>query len=170
MVTDNDLDAIEARERAALAAARDALRGPYDLAGFDRLTREERRADDALRLVVALRESRAEVADYDALVMRQGRLLLATADALKGPPPPLSQHSAHDLPEVAARLRAQLAAQAPAVALDAIRNGRFVVVPAEDDTDAAQLAVLAAGERSPAWQSGEEFAEQHPEAAGRILG
>ena len=54
-----DLDAIEARERAALAAAREALRGGYDLAGFDRLTREERRADDALRLVAALRAVRA---------------------------------------------------------------------------------------------------------------
>lgn len=54
-----DLDAIEARERAALAAAREALRGGYDLAGFDRLALEERRADDALRLVAALRAERA---------------------------------------------------------------------------------------------------------------
>lgn len=47
--------------------------------------------------------------EAEALVLRQATLLLRTADALKGPPPPLSQHSAHDLPEVAAALKGQLA-------------------------------------------------------------
>ena len=89
------------------------------------LTRAEQRD-----LVAALRDREREVADYDALVQRQGALLLATAAALKGPPPPLSQHSAHDLPEVAA-LVARLAAAQPAPldfhgALAAVRNGRFV--------------------------------------------
>lgn len=165
-----DLDAIVARERATLDAVRERLRCErLDPAGVAALTREERRADDALRLVAALRAERAEVE----------------------------------------RLRAQLAAQAPTVALDALRNRHFAVrccvcsaewppdardcpgcghpdraagavpagfddlfaaPPAEDDTDATQLAALAAGERSSARRAGEAFAAQHPHAAGAIMG
>lgn len=69
-------------------------------------------ADDTIALVKRVRELEAEADEYDALIQRQGALLLATADALKGPPPPLSQHSARDLPEVAARLRAALRSRA----------------------------------------------------------
>lgn len=318
-MTPADLDAIEAREREALAAARDALRGGYDLAGFERLTREERRADDALRLVAtlraerasraaspaspdldaieaealrdvppcaecstparwtccfvgadarswcganacdahrpantaphpvapmhahqwrrsytlssaavdlvaALRESRAEVAAAEELVARQGRLLLATADAVKGPPPAGSQHSAHDLPEVVVawrrncdalsgaytdargeidrltaeveRLRAQLAAQAPAVArpapvgfceaLAAVRSGRFVSAPCggcgaswpADGAERCPACGWALAAHNPdraqlaalARREGEAFAAQHPHAAGALMG
>jgi len=56
-----DLDAIVARERFALDAARERLRCErLDPGSVAALAREERRADDALRLVAALRAERAE--------------------------------------------------------------------------------------------------------------
>lgn len=47
--------------------------------------------------------------EYEQLNGRLGDLLARTADALKGEPEPDSLHSWHDLPEIAAALRAQLA-------------------------------------------------------------
>lgn len=148
---------------AALWAQGDA---PAQCVAFDAVT-----AEDAVALLMrdnaALRDREQEVADLDALVHRQGALLLATADALKGPPPPLSQHSAHDLPEVAARLcselvalKAQVAAAQPVPldfygALDAVRRGRFV---ADDNADRAQLAAL----------TGADLAAQYPYAAAGV--
>ena len=87
------------------------------------MTRAQQRS-----ILAHVRYLRAELADAETLVAKQGALLVATADALKGPPPPRTQHSAHDLPEVAARLRADLAAAQPVLALDAIRRGRAVLV------------------------------------------
>lgn len=59
--------------------------------------------------IKALREEtealREEVTDYVNQFGRLSDLLTRTANALKGPPPPLMSHSLHDLPEVAARLR-----------------------------------------------------------------
>jgi hypothetical protein len=158
------------------------------------LTRAEQRA-----LVARVRELEAEADEYDALIQRQGALLLATADAHKGPPPPLSQHSAQELPEVAAALVARLAAAQPAVALDALRNGRFTAhccaCSAEwplgvrdcpgcghPDRDAGAvpdrdlcphcgaLDLDHVCAKSAATVAGEAFAAEHPEAAGRILG
>lgn len=68
-------------------------------------------APDALdpdALVAEVRRLRAEVDEADARAGRFAELLRATADALKGPPQPLALHSWHDLPEVAAALRAEV--------------------------------------------------------------
>lgn len=50
-----------------------------------------------------------EFEDTENLALMLGRLLGRTADALKGPPAELMTHSTHDLPEVAERLRVELA-------------------------------------------------------------
>lgn len=122
----------------------------------------------------------ADVAAAEELVGRQGALLVATANALKGPPPPRTQHSAHDLPEVAAALRAEvdalkarLAAAEPVLMLDALRSGRFVVAPcagcgAAWPEEGAE-ACPACG-RSLDGAEGETFAATHPYAAGAIMG
>lgn len=59
--------------------------------------------------IQALREEtqalREEVTEYVRETGVLADLLTRTADALKGPPPPLVSHSWHDLPQVAARLR-----------------------------------------------------------------
>lgn len=81
----------EVTETLGLTAAPDAVAAQLDqhVAGLAaRLRRVTRERDEA-----------------EALAARLGDLLRATADALKGPPPPLSQHSTHDLPEVAAEMR-----------------------------------------------------------------
>lgn len=54
-----------------------------------------------------LAEARAEADDTDTLVARMGDLLSRTAVALKGPEPPLTRWSTHDVPEVAATVVAQ---------------------------------------------------------------
>jgi hypothetical protein len=86
-----------------------------------------------------------EVEELAALVRRQGELLRATADALKGPPPAGTLHSVHDLPEVAARLAATAAAAA------AVR----------ERLDRVLVDAIVAGEA---------FAELNPYAAGAIMG
>lgn len=153
-----DLDAIEARERAALAAAREALRGGYDLAGFDRLALEERRADDALRLVAALRAERA-------------------SHAPAAQPAPLDFHGA------LAAVRngrfvatcSQCSAEWPLDRRDCPGCGHpdraAGAVPDRDlcpHCGALDLDHVCA--KSAATVAGEAFAAEHPEAAGRILG
>lgn len=54
---------------------------------------------------VRAEKAEADAAAAETLAGRLGDLLRATADALKGPPPPLGTHSTHDLPEVAAEMR-----------------------------------------------------------------
>lgn len=122
----------------------------------------------------------ADVAAAEKLVGRQGALLVATANALKGPPPPRTQHSAHDLPEVAAALRAEvdalkarLAAAEPVLMLDALRSGRFVVAPcagcgAAWPEEGAETCPACG--RSLDGAEGETFAATHPYAAGAIMG
>lgn len=61
-----------------------------------------------VELEAAEKALRAEVDEADARAGRFAELLRATADALKGPPQPLALHSWHDLPEVAAALRAEV--------------------------------------------------------------
>lgn len=67
-------------------------------------------------------ERAAEAVEIDALhglIAKQGDILTAVANALKGPPPELMRHSHHDLGAVAA---ATVAQQAPLVAcVDALR-------------------------------------------------
>lgn len=123
----DDEGAVVAAER--VTAERDALRAERD--GLrDRLTDEQIAAAEARRRVLAhdrLRQMaegqrdalRAEHAADCDLIVRQGSILAAVADALKGPPPALSSHSHHDLGAVAA---ATVAQQAPLVAcVDALR-------------------------------------------------
>jgi len=68
-------------------------------------------------LAIRVKRVEGECDAAEQTVGRPGEILRATADALKGPPPALSAHSWHDLPEVAARLRADLAAAQPVLAL-----------------------------------------------------
>ncbi len=79
-------------------------------------------------LAIRVKRVEGECDAAEQTVGRPGEILRATADALKGPPPALSAHSWHDLPEVAARLRADLAAAQPVLALDAIRRGPAALV------------------------------------------
>jgi hypothetical protein len=114
-----DLDAIEARY--AIAACEvgdsDSWRSAQDVPDLVARVREleaqlaateaeARTALDALHARCDAAE--AETAAAETLAARLGDLLRATADALKGPPPPLGTHSTHDLPEVAWGVRASL--------------------------------------------------------------
>ena len=111
-----DLDAIEARY--AIAACEvgdsDAWRSALDVpdlvarvreleAQLSATEAEARTALDALHKRCDAAE--AQTAAAETLAAKLGDLLRATADALKGPPPPLGLHSTHDLPEVAAEMR-----------------------------------------------------------------
>ena len=150
-------------------------------------------APDALdpdALVAEVRRLRAEVDEADARAGRFAELLRATADALKGPPQPLALHSWHDLPEVAAALRAEverLRAMRDAEreeyrverarllsahdemtrrlvdALKAPITRRIAPSVAVDVDDDGDLVVVTRSEA-------EAFAAAHPYAAGAILG
>jgi hypothetical protein len=65
--------------------------------------------DDHDQLRTQLAQARAQLQkdsdESDALLGRLSTILTATANALKGEPAPLSQHSWHDLAEVATQLR-----------------------------------------------------------------
>lgn len=111
-----DLDAIEARY--AIAACEvgdsDAWRSAIDVPDLVARVREleaQLSATEAeARVALDALHARCDAAEGDAaaaetLAARLGDLLRATADALKGPPPPLGLHSTHDLPEVAAEMR-----------------------------------------------------------------
>jgi hypothetical protein len=114
-----DLDAIDARERAALAAVRERLRCErLDPAGFVALQREERRADDAVALVARVRELEAEARrlrsehadDHKALVGFR-RVMLDVCEALDGvqPEPDYdapAELGAWDCEEIARRIAA----------------------------------------------------------------
>jgi len=50
-----------------------------------------------------------EVEEYDAILTRQGDLLIRTVNALRGNPPPLTSWSHHDIPELAAEKVAEVA-------------------------------------------------------------
>lgn len=76
----------------------------------------ERLARELAAAQARIAELETELADTDALVIKQGAMLVDTVNVLKGPPRPLSAHSTHDLVEWAARVRAVADA---AVRLDA---------------------------------------------------
>lgn len=63
--------------------------------------------EDIAALVVAYEEGQSEQDGVHRLIVRQSELLRRTANALKGEPASLSLHSHADLPETAARLRAE---------------------------------------------------------------
>lgn len=143
-----------------------------------------------VELEAAEKALRAEVDEADARAGRFAELLRATADALKGPPQPLALHSWHDLPEVAAALRAEverLRAMRDAEreeyrverarllsahdemtrrlvdALKAPITRRIAPSVAVDVDDDGDLVVVTRSEA-------EAFAAAHPYAAGAILG
>lgn len=124
-------------------------------------------APDALdpdALVAEVRRLRAEVDEADARAGRFAELLRATADALKGPPQPLALHSWHDLPEVAAALRAEVERlRAEVDALKAPIARRVAPSVAVDVGDDGDLVVVTRSEA-------EAFAAAHPYAAGAIMG
>ena len=60
------------------------------------------------RAAAELAELRAEDETSHALIVKQAKLLTGVANALRGEPEPLHLHSHHDLPELAAELRAEL--------------------------------------------------------------
>lgn len=49
-----------------------------------------------------------DLEDAMHIIDRQGQLLDRVCDALKGPPPPLTRYSFHDLPELAAQMMDEL--------------------------------------------------------------
>lgn len=59
---------------------------------------------DALMLIAEVERLRASEDEYVVLCDRLSELLTQTAEALKGPPPPLAMHDWSDLPAVAAKL------------------------------------------------------------------
>lgn len=61
--------------------------------------------EDMPRLIATLREAWSDVEECRALVNRQGELLTAAANALRGDPPPLTTWSHHDVAELACLLR-----------------------------------------------------------------
>ncbi len=59
-------------------------------------------SDDKVRkLKEELRDAREDIEEYDLLITRQGILLTDAVNALKGPPPPLTTWSHHDIAELA---------------------------------------------------------------------
>lgn len=117
-----------------------------------------------VELEAAEKALRAEVDEADARAGRFAELLRATADALKGPPQPLALHSWHDLPEVAAALRAEVERlRAEVDALKAPIARRVAPSVAVDVGDDGDLVVVTRSEA-------EAFAAAHPYAAGAILG
>ena len=66
-------------------------------------------ADHIATLDARVQEAEQEVVEQDALRERLSSILTHVANALKGEPDELSKHSWHDLPEIAATLRQQLA-------------------------------------------------------------
>jgi len=117
-----------------------------------------------VELEAAEKALRAEVDEADARAGRFAELLRATADALKGPPQPLALHSWHDLPEVAAALRAEVERlRAMRDALKAPIARRVAPSVAVDVGDDGDLVVVTRSEA-------EAFAAAHPYAAGALMG
>lgn len=54
------------------------------------------------RLNAEVENLREDLNDMSGTMARMEALLTRTANALKGPPPPMTAHSWHDLPELAA--------------------------------------------------------------------
>jgi hypothetical protein len=79
----------------------------YSALGLLEMHCEPSWADIAAKLAASFtKESHAE-AEYDQILRRQGELLTATVNALKGPPPELTTWSVHDVAELAAGIRAE---------------------------------------------------------------
>jgi hypothetical protein len=64
----------------------------------------ERLTTELAQARVEVERLHEEVEESDAVRTRMADLLTRTANALKGDPPPLTQHDWSDLPEVAARI------------------------------------------------------------------
>jgi len=62
----------------------------------------------AITLAAGVRRLQSELEESDAVHDKCARLLAETAAALKGPEAALSRHSWHDLPEIAATMRAEV--------------------------------------------------------------
>lgn len=104
MTDDEACDAADATVAALWPAGGDAADEVQRLRA--QLAATEAEARTALNALHARCDAaEAETAAAETLAGKLGDLLRATADALKGPPPPLSTHSTHDLPEVAAEMR-----------------------------------------------------------------
>jgi histidinol phosphatase-like PHP family hydrolase len=86
---------------------------------------------------------RRELEATEDLVIRLGKILSETALALKGPPPPLTRHSTHDLAEVARATVSQL---------DAMRRERDRLLKREEHF-ASVLRVTDSGQYRADWDS-----------------
>ena len=71
-----------------------------------------RAAAELRRLAVEAETLRVDADECDALRAKLADTLTRTAEALKGPPPPLHAWGWHDLPEIASKLRTDLAESA----------------------------------------------------------
>lgn len=130
-----------------------------------------------VELEAAEKALRAEVDEADARAGRFAELLRATADALKGPPQPLALHSWHDLPEVAAALRAEVERERAMrdAEREEYRVERDRLLAAHDEMTrrlvaAGTMLALDAIRRGHAAAEGEAFATTHKYAAGAIMG
>lgn len=128
--------------------------------------------DPAVELERVIADRDAQVTEYDALLKRQSQIMTGVANALRGVPPPLTQHSHHDLAERAAAVVAErdalsvevLALRARVAELEAAvgpaekppiipakfakRLAPYVVIHAEENADGTvSLARTALGER-----------------------
>lgn len=63
-------------------------------------------AQDALALIAELEQAREDNSEYEAIFDVTSKILKDTANALNGPPPPLTTWSHHDLADKAAALKA----------------------------------------------------------------
>lgn len=63
-------------------------------------------AQDGLALIAELEQAREDNGEYEAIFNTTSRILRDTANALNGPPPPLTTWSHHDLADKAAALKA----------------------------------------------------------------
>lgn len=130
--------------RASLERVRDMDQRHLDEFAAERLRYEERiaiaeskdvtklrqRAESAEAAEARVRELEATSAEDAARLDKAAYLLRRTADALKGSPAPLAQHSWHDLPEVADNLVAQAAAMR-----EALEHVDMLTLPCGHDGD-----------------------------------
>ena len=87
-----------------------------------------------------------EVEEYDAILIRQGDLLIRTVNALRGNPPPLTSWSHHDIPELAAEKVAEVARLT--AERDALAAGRCMAdTTLRDEEHRLVLCVLPEGHR-----------------------
>ena len=119
------LDAAPPMGNMATREEREAYCGEHGMAGMRVITASAKHAPDMLAEIDSLRaelaEARAEADECRDLRERMSAILTATANALKGDPPPLMLHDWSDLPAAAEALRHAAFGRNGLMALAAVR-------------------------------------------------